>query len=443
VDGVADDWGNTALMSAAGGGTVEVVRLLLERGANVDQQNENGWTALMSAAFRGYADVISLLLAHGADAGLKNHEEDPALVVALENQAGVPVGETAEERIEREEGYKRSIRLLTEAQPAGEAALAEWYAAREEGERWWRRSFRRLYHAVEDYDGERLYQEILEPFVPHALESLGELQRYRKLNTPENPYEPAFEDLAQFYAMNRVSDFLLLGLQTGGHLDWDAPFQTEVYKRDVGYARLRDWQGPRVTFEEYEGFFETLGFRSVPRLAFSPFFHEIVEVIEDSSCMGGVVVEHVFWPGLLFGNMLFSRAGVRVRADPDVIRQAIAERSPILFTYWRRRREARDPSHGWGHNSQWGTEHRRDYIEGDCFHYNVDGRSYLDDSYCRRRRGDDPEEQDDLTLAERIELLTHRCFVRTEKPACDYYPYDDRYSEPVPQRVSLPLLEPQ
>ena len=35
---------------------------------------------------------------------------------------------------------------------------------------------------------------------------------------------------------------------------------------------------------------------------------------------------------------------------------------------------ASDLSHGWGHNSQWRTDFRRDYEESAELHYNVDGR---------------------------------------------------------------------
>lgn len=55
----------TALMDAAGNGHADIVRILLEKGANV---NVNvGGTALMFAAREGNADIVRALLKKGAD----------------------------------------------------------------------------------------------------------------------------------------------------------------------------------------------------------------------------------------------------------------------------------------------------------------------------------------------------------------------------------------
>jgi ankyrin repeat protein len=56
--------GGTALLYAAGAGSVDVVRLLLARnGVEVNQTNANGCTALFLAAHFGHAEVVRLLLA--------------------------------------------------------------------------------------------------------------------------------------------------------------------------------------------------------------------------------------------------------------------------------------------------------------------------------------------------------------------------------------------
>jgi ankyrin repeat protein len=54
---------------AAQEGSVEVARLLLSGGADVDSVDEHGNTPLMTAVFesRGRGDVIELLRANGAD----------------------------------------------------------------------------------------------------------------------------------------------------------------------------------------------------------------------------------------------------------------------------------------------------------------------------------------------------------------------------------------
>jgi uncharacterized protein len=55
------------LLSAAGANCVDVVRLLLERGADVNAKDHDGWTALIKASQAGHADMVQLLMDRGAD----------------------------------------------------------------------------------------------------------------------------------------------------------------------------------------------------------------------------------------------------------------------------------------------------------------------------------------------------------------------------------------
>ena len=59
--------GRNALIAAAFGGHGEVVSLLLDRGAAIETQDKNGQDALMFAAAQGHREVVSLLLDRGAD----------------------------------------------------------------------------------------------------------------------------------------------------------------------------------------------------------------------------------------------------------------------------------------------------------------------------------------------------------------------------------------
>ena len=53
------------LTLAACGGHVELANLLIERGANLEEVNDEGYTPLMEAAREGHEEMVALLLAHG------------------------------------------------------------------------------------------------------------------------------------------------------------------------------------------------------------------------------------------------------------------------------------------------------------------------------------------------------------------------------------------
>jgi ankyrin repeat protein len=58
--------GNPLIM-AAGAGHVDVVSLLLDRGASIDQIVPEDENALIQASASGHLNVVKLLVAHGAD----------------------------------------------------------------------------------------------------------------------------------------------------------------------------------------------------------------------------------------------------------------------------------------------------------------------------------------------------------------------------------------
>lgn len=60
----------TPLMAAADENQAEIARLLIDRGANVNFVNKNGWTALMEAADEGSYETARILLQAGADVNL-------------------------------------------------------------------------------------------------------------------------------------------------------------------------------------------------------------------------------------------------------------------------------------------------------------------------------------------------------------------------------------
>ena len=76
--------GITALHSAAANGRLEVVRLLLDSGSDKEKL-AYGLTALHSAAMNGHSEVVRLLLESGADKHTISHGGTTALHFAVEN----------------------------------------------------------------------------------------------------------------------------------------------------------------------------------------------------------------------------------------------------------------------------------------------------------------------------------------------------------------------
>ena len=69
-----DGW--SSLMCASDKGQTEVVKLLLERGAQVDLQDNDGWSSLM---YTIQTEVVELLLERGAQMDLRNNDGRTAL----------------------------------------------------------------------------------------------------------------------------------------------------------------------------------------------------------------------------------------------------------------------------------------------------------------------------------------------------------------------------
>ena len=69
------------------GGSVERVRELIDRGADVNVTNHKGQTALHCAAKAGFVDIVELLLAHGAIVDAADAKEETPLATALRSTA--------------------------------------------------------------------------------------------------------------------------------------------------------------------------------------------------------------------------------------------------------------------------------------------------------------------------------------------------------------------
>lgn len=260
--------------------------------------------------------------------------------------------------------------------------------------------FRDLYQEINSYCGNALFHEVLCRWIDKGQTATA---AFRHFASP-TPYDPT-DEAAQFsmwnlYALSRVNDLLL------------ASFQQAV-----------DGTIPTVTLCEYETFFTRLGFQVGVSDNFAAIHDEIVEVRQvDEPGQPLEIVGHR-WPSVMWGDMVFSRSGAEVIGGLNHVIKGVAETSTLYFTFRRQNRGTDDLSMGWGHNSQWRTNFRRDYLLPGKRIYNLDGRELL------TNRFDADEDRDGLTHAERVELCKHRCFIVSTKPDEDLWPYDDRLEE--------------
>lgn len=272
-------------------------------------------------------------------------------------------------------------------------------------------SLRMLFHALDQADEPGLFATVLAPWLEaHAagvrtrLASLAVYGRWHR-----GTY--VFGDLLeQAYALSRISDVLLLGFQPELPPDVDRPWAHELHLPS---------QFPRITRDDYLAFFAALGMTGFDVAGFDPFFHEIVAVEQADDPRAPIEITGVVWPGLMLGEMLFNRAGVLVRAGAGHAVAGVADRSMLHEVFLRRHRDTSDESLGWGSNSQWKTDLRRDYLTSSAYHFNVDAEVDIDQ---------DPQPAASLlTAAERRDLLQHRCLIRLPENTSAEHPYPGRW----------------
>jgi hypothetical protein len=317
-------------------------------------------------------------------------------------------------------------------------------------------SFRALYDTIVALKPEAVPDYLLGPGVEAARPLMATIEPYKRRDFPGHSYTfpegGRWDDLWHLYAMSRISDHLLIPLQpldpgyAGPHVNhWLAPLLPPIpldlpeHMTDLAdFLRALDSHShkevsradllscfPYLTADVYLRFFEALGFEHLSEPAYSPFYHEAVEVEEIEGESGGVEIVREFWPGLRLGEMMFARAGVSVRCSPAVMRKAIAERSTLYWAHKRLRRRVFDLSVGWGHNSEWATEFRRDYEDDERFYFNAGDKIDIGDLSLDQQDAYDLGAS--LPIQARQELLIHRCFVRTPEPPPERepWPWDD------------------
>ncbi|XP_022798795.1 protein phosphatase 1 regulatory subunit 12B-like [Stylophora pistillata] len=77
-----DEKGSTVLHRSCLSGQLEMARLLVENGAELELRDERGWTCLHYAAFGGHVDVVNFLINSCVDVTATSHEGQLAIDVA-------------------------------------------------------------------------------------------------------------------------------------------------------------------------------------------------------------------------------------------------------------------------------------------------------------------------------------------------------------------------
>jgi ankyrin repeat protein len=85
VNAAGDREGKTALQHASKHGHTQIVELLLEKGADVNLSDILGGTALQQASQEGHEQIVRLLLEKGAEVNIGNKEGETALIWASGN----------------------------------------------------------------------------------------------------------------------------------------------------------------------------------------------------------------------------------------------------------------------------------------------------------------------------------------------------------------------
>jgi len=250
--------------------------------------------------------------------------------------------------------------------------------------------FRDLILDLRDEAPEGFGEEILLPWLHQHSEVVAELQEVGRPANHARKTDPGDWVLEGLYSLSRLVDILIAPHQP---VNGDPAL--------LSWTRGQPWwRGPLPSGTAWASFQAVIGAIPIAEDAFHPFFHEIVTMIASEDPDEPPVLVEQLWPGALVGGLLLARAGVVVRAGSHHLDPDAAARSCLYWTWWRRNRIARDRSHGWGHNSQWNTEFRRDYLVGDELHYNVD--------YSTPRAKNPADTDTDMTPGDRRELVRYR-----------------------------------
>jgi hypothetical protein len=262
-----------------------------------------------------------------------------------------------------------------------------------------------------NYCGEAPFTEVLQPNLITARDALMAMAHWRKLETslpgvlPEDEFQIERQEM---FALSVLNDQLICALENAS-----------------------------LSLAEYRAFWVGLGLQVFDAgTVFNPALCEIAAVTDESAN----VPMQTRWPGLRWGELVFSRCGVSIpHSPPRGIVKGIADTGILYFCNQRLGRQTSDLSHGWGSNSRWRTSYHRNYLVDQYAFFNVDGRT---DLVATPAKDIDHLQEYDLTIDEARELLVHHCFVQTAKADDgNFWPYDWKMSLRMDAAPLWPLRE--
>lgn len=185
------------------------------------------------------------------------------------------------------------------------------------------------------------------------------------------------------------------------------------------------------SLEKFSGFLRALGFHTQMPTRFDPFDCEIVRVNQSPDPTVRPLLRQAYWPSVWLGPLLILRAGCCVRSGTDHLVKDIAENSTLYWSSRRGNRKRADLSDGWGHNSNWETDPRKDYDFGNYRIWNH-VKDHADPEVGPKVLMQNFSTDTNLSQAHSLEVLQHRSFVRSDMEQNEIWPYDTMYVEKVP-----------
>ncbi|MDL2302874.1 hypothetical protein LJC28_00590 [Dysgonomonas sp. OttesenSCG-928-D17] len=164
---------------------------------------------------------------------------------------------------------------------------------------------RNLYERIIEYNGEKLYDDILIPWINNN--NYKEYLKNIEGLLLENK-DIAIEDSWELYALSRVLDIMTLRFQLNNKADGN------------------NWLGPELKLKEYENFINLLGLTLKENIEYNSFYCEIINAIDGNDDFK--IIEN-YHPPIILGNLLIKKGGVKITLNTQKYNLSIINNSTL------------------------------------------------------------------------------------------------------------------